>query len=394
VPRYPVSDHCDGARFFNPYAPAGRSLAEVWRWMRTRERTAWPASVPSPPVHPPPPAHVEPGHVAVTFIGHSTFLVRTASAVMITDPVFTTHAGPFGRLGPRRVRPPAIALRDLPRVDLVLLSHNHYDHLQPSSLAALSPAALVTALGVGRHVPPLRGRHVPPEGGSYRSPEGSPPEGGRDVPPEGGRDVPPEGGRDVPPEGGSYELSHGNPVAAAFRRNVQELDWWQSVQIGDATITAVPAQHFSARTAWDRNATLWCGFVVEVDGVTIYFAGDTGYTPQFAEIGDRFPAVDVALLPIGAYEPRWFMEPVHMNPDEAVRAHVDAGARVSVGMHFGTFQLTDEGIDDPLRALDAARTRHDVAPSAFRVLDFGETCVLRAAVAERHRRPGDHEARR
>jgi L-ascorbate metabolism protein UlaG (beta-lactamase superfamily) len=319
VPRYPVSDHCDGARFFNPYAPAGRSLAEVWRWMRTRERTAWPASVPLS-VHAPPPARVEPGRAAVTFIGHSTFLVRTASTVMITDPVFTTHAGPFGRLGPRRVRPPAIARRDLPRVDLVLLSHNHYDHLQPSSLRALSGASIVTALGVGRHVPPLRGRHV------------------------------------------------------------QELDWWQQVEIGNATITAVPAQHFSARTAWDRNATLWCGFVVEVDGVTTYFAGDTGYTPQFAEIGDRFPAIDVALLPIGAYEPRWFMEPVHMNPDEAVRAHVDAGARVSVGMHFGTFQLTDEGIDDPLRALDAARVRHDVAPDAFRVLGFGETCVLAAAV--------------
>ena len=157
-------------------------------------------------------------------------------------------------------------------------------------------------------------------------------------------------GRHVPPEGG---------------RNVHELDWWQQVGIAGATITAVPAQHFSARTPWDRNATLWCGLVVEVDGVTIYFAGDTGYAPQFAEIGDRVPSIDVALLPIGAYEPRWFMEPMHMNPDEAVRAHLDTGARVSVGMHFGTFQLTDEGIDDPLRRLDAARVRHDVAPDAL-----------------------------
>ena len=330
---YPVSDHCDGERFFNPHAIAGRSLAEVWRWMRTRERAAWPAAV-ALARHAPPPARVEPGKVAVTFIGHSTFLLRTASMVLITDPVFTRRAGPLGRLfGPPRVRPPAVPLRDLPGVDVVLLSHNHYDHLQPSSLRALRGGSVVTALGVGRHVP------------------------------------------DLP-------------------RKVTELDWWQEVRLGTATITAVPAQHFSARTPWDRNRTLWCGFVVEVDGVTLYFAGDSGYSLQFAEIGDRFPSIDVALLPIGAYEPRWFMQPMHMNPDEAVRAHLDTGARVSVGMHFGTFQLTDEAIDEPLRALDAARTRHDVALDAFRVLDFGETCVFAAADEEPYRRPGDQEVRR
>ena len=338
MPLYPVSDHCDGERFFNPHAISGRSLAEVWRWMRTRERAAWPASAALHP-HPPPPVRVEPGQAAVTFIGHSTFLVRTASMVLITDPVFTTRAGPFGRLvGPRRVRPPAIPLRGLPRIDAVLLSHNHYDHLQPSSLRALAGASIVTTLGVGRHVPGL------------------------------------------PPEGGSHRTSPREPGASAFRRNVTELDWWQEARVGAATVTAVPAQHFSARTPWDRNRTLWCGFVVEVDGVTLYFAGDSGYSPQFAEIGDRFGAIDVALMPIGAYEPRWFMQPMHMNPDEAVRAHLDTGARVSVGMHFGTFQLTDEAIDEPLRALEAARLRHDVASGAFRVLDFGETATFTASV--------------
>jgi L-ascorbate metabolism protein UlaG (beta-lactamase superfamily) len=302
--------------------------------MRTRERTAWPASVPPPSPHAPPPARMDRGQAAVTFIGHSTFLIRTASQVMITDPVFTTHAGPFGRLGPRRVRPPAIPLRDVPRVDLILLSHNHYDHLQRSCLAALGDARIVTALGVGRHVPPGR---------------------------------------------------------STSRRTLTELDWWQDTRIGDATVTCVPAQHFSARTPWDRNRTLWCGLVVDVDGVTIYFAGDTGYTPQFAEIRDRFPSVDVALLPIGAYEPRWFMQPMHMNPDEAVRAHVDVGARVSLGMHFGTFQLTDEAIDEPLRALERARVQHGVAPETFRVVDFGETCVVAAADEKHHRRSGDEE---
>jgi L-ascorbate metabolism protein UlaG (beta-lactamase superfamily) len=312
VAKYPVSDHCDGERFFNPHENA-RPLGDVVKWMRTRQRTPWPSRVALVP-HDPPPARVDPGRVAVTFIGHSTFLLRTASTVILTDPVFTQHAGPFGRLGPPRVRPPAIAIRDLPPVDLVLVSHNHYDHLQPSSLRAFKDTAtFVAPLGAGSHT----GVRVSPE-----------------------------------------------------------LDWWQSRRVGDAEVTCVPAQHFSARTPWDRNRTLWCGFVVRVDGVVLYFAADTGYTPQFVEIGTRCPSIDLALLPIGAYEPRWFMSPVHMNPEEAVRAHLDVRARVSLGMHFGTFQLTDEGIDEPVRALERAREQHGVAPASFRVLDFGESVVL------------------
>ena len=143
-------------------------------------------------------------------------------------------------------------------------------------------------------------------------------------------------------------------------------------------ITAVPAQHFSARTPFDRNRTLWCGFVVQSGGVTFYFAGDSGYSPQFAEIGRRCPGIDLALIPIGAYEPRWFMEPVHANPEEAVRMHRDVGARLSIGMHFGTFRLTDEGIDDPLRALAAARSGAGLRDDAFRILDFGESVVVPA----------------
>ncbi|MCA1652287.1 MAG: MBL fold metallo-hydrolase [Acidobacteria bacterium] len=320
MPTYPISDHCDGRRFFNPHRQA-RPLKDVVTWMRTRQRTVWPAHVPLVP-HPAPPARVAPGDVAVTFIGHSTFLIRTASTVIITDPVFTSNAGPFGRLGPPRVRPPALAPADLPPIDVVLVSHNHYDHLQPSSLRLFgATAAYVAPLGGGQFLP----RKKLPPGGS---------------------------------------------------RLTYELDWWGSASVGPADVTCVPAQHFSARTAWDRDRTLWCGFVVRVDGVTIYFAGDSGYSPQFAEIGTRCPGIDVALIPIGAYEPRWFMSPVHMNPDEAVRAHLDVNARVSIAMHFGTFQLTDEAIDEPLRALERARQQHGVAEDAFRALDFGETVTL------------------
>jgi L-ascorbate metabolism protein UlaG (beta-lactamase superfamily) len=345
---YPISDHCDGERFFNPGENA-RPLGDVLKWMRTRQRTAWPKRLPLAP-HPPPPPAVGRGEAAVTFIGHSTFLIRTASTVILTDPVFTSHAGPFGRMGPRRVRPPAIDPASLPPVDLVLVSHNHYDHLQPSSLRLVAESAtFVAPLGVARQL------SLPPKGGSYMVGRGQ---------------------VSSPTNASSKDPSQANPVVSAFRRKIEELDWWQSATAAGAEITCVPAQHFSARTPWDRNRTLWCGYVVRVDGVTLYFAGDSGYSPQFAEIGARCPSIDVALLPIGAYEPRWFMKPVHMNPDEAVRAHRDVRARVSIGMHFGTFQLTDEAIDEPLRALDRARAAHGVGRDAFRVLDFGETQVL------------------
>ena len=325
MPKYPVSDHCDGERFFNPYENA-RPLSDVIKWARTRQRTPWPSHVPLQP-RDPPPTRVDPGRVAVTFIGHSTFLLRTASSVILTDPVFTTHAGPFGRLGPARVRPPGIAATAVPPVDIVLVSHNHYDHLQPSSLRRFwESATFVAPLGVG-------------------------------------------GQLGLPPE---RKIDERRPE----RRKIHELDWWQTTRIGDAEITCVPAQHFSARTPWDRNRTLWCGYVVRVDGVVIYFAADTGYTPQFKQIGERCPSIDLALLPIGAYEPRWFMSPIHMNPEEAVRAHQDVCARLSIGMHFGTFQLTDEGIDEPLRALDQAKASHGVKAESFRTLEFGESVVV------------------
>ena len=316
--RFPESDHCDGERFFSPWASTDRGLKELREWRRRRQRSGWPDHVPLAR-HEPPPAVVERGKIAVTFIGHSTFVLRTSDAVIITDPVFTTHAGPFGRLGPRRVRPPAIPLEDLPAIDVALVSHSHYDHLQPSSLRAIArrgSPAFVTSLGLR---PYLEGLGLP---------------------------------------------------------RVTDLDWWEATDVGGARVTGVPAQHFSARTPWDRNRTLWSGFVVESGDATVYFAADSGYCPAFAEIGRRFPRIDVALIPIGAYEPRWFMQPLHVNPEEAVRIHLDVAPRVSVGMHFGTFQLTDEAIDEPLRALERARAARGVPAEAFRTLDFGETLVF------------------
>jgi len=168
-------------------------------------------------------------------------------------------------------------------------------------------------------------------------------------------------------------LDNARHLAKAGIKSAVELDWWDSAELAGARATYVPAQHFSARTLYDRNRSLWGGFVVEAGGAVVYFAGDAGYSPHFAEIGQRFPRIDLALLPIGAYEPRWFMSQQHMNPAEAVRAFRDLGARRGIGMHFGTFQLTDEAIDAPVHALRQARAASGLPENDFDVLAFGET---------------------
>jgi L-ascorbate metabolism protein UlaG (beta-lactamase superfamily) len=321
MPPFPVSDHCDGALFRNP---AGRRQAlgfsQLPRWWYQRitgkHYQPWPRSVPAPRT-PVLPEGVPAGQLAATFIGHSTFLLQLPGLNLLTDPVFASHAGPFGLLGPRRIRPAALRLGELPRIDVVLLSHCHYDHLDLAALRWLSQhhrPAIVTTLGNRAW---LEARGV---------------------------------------------------------ARVTELDWWQSHHPA-ANLEAIctPAQHFAARTPWDKNRTLWGGFMLRTAAGLVYFAGDSGWAPHFAEINARIGAPALALLPIGAYEPRWFMEPVHMNPDEAVRAHLALGAKQSLGMHFGSFQLTDEAIDAPLRDLAAARTAQGVPESAFTTLDFGAT---------------------
>jgi L-ascorbate metabolism protein UlaG (beta-lactamase superfamily) len=291
----------------------------VLRWWRTRTAVAWPERLPLAP-HAPPPNRAPAGSIALTSIGHATFLVQTGRVGVLTDPVFTSHAGPFGRLGPRRVRPPGLAIEALPRIDLVLLSHNHYDHLQPASLGA-----------VARRDDPL-----------FIVPLGL----------------------------GAYLARHG------IRRTV-EMDWWGEAEpLPGVRVTCVPAQHFSARTLRDRNLTLWAGFVLEADNASIYFAGDSGYSPHFGEIGRRIGSLDLALVPIGAYEPRWFMQPAHVNPAEAVQIHRDVGAHVSVGMHYGTFHLADEPFDEPLALLAEARAAAGLRDEEFTTLEAGETRVF------------------
>jgi L-ascorbate metabolism protein UlaG (beta-lactamase superfamily) len=258
--------------------------------------------------------------VAVTFVGHASVLARLGDTTLLTDPHFSTHAGAFGRLGAPRVRPPGIPPEALPPISVVFVSHDHYDHLDVPSLRWLDAhrePLFVTCLGVRDR---LRREGL---------------------------------------------------------RRVVELDWWETLTVHDVTVTVTPAQHWSKRGAFDEFTTLWGGcFVRQRDGASLYFAGDSGYAPCFADVRERLGAPDVALLPIGAYEPRWIMQDNHMNPDEAVRAHLDLGAGASVAIHHAFFRLGDEGFDEPIRDLEVARRAHGVAPEAFRVLDVGESALL------------------
>ncbi len=331
---YPISDHFDGKHFFNP-EPTIRSnstrkrlgfLSFVIQRLRANPEdwAKWPARIENK-VFPAPGGEVAAGSVEVSFIGHSCFLIRLPGLSVLTDPVFSERCSPFSFVGPKRVRDPGIALEALPKIDLVLLSHNHYDHLDVASLQKLRRRfpgmRIVTSLGNAKF---LAGKGLP---------------------------------------------------------GAVELDWWEAHGLGETRITATPARHFAARTLWDRNETLWVGFVLEHRGTKIYFAGDSGYTKFFSEIGARLGPPDISLLPIGAYEPRWFMGPVHMNPADAVRAFLDLGTGQAIGCHFGTFQLTAEAIDQPEIDLEVAKAEAGIADQKFITLDFGETRRFAAAGA-------------
>ncbi|MGH9720047.1 MAG: MBL fold metallo-hydrolase [Bryobacteraceae bacterium] len=310
-----MSDHFDGRRFVNPTGTAGQPFSAVLRMLRER-RTPWPRRIDDPARRPP---AVDGAAAVVTFIGHATFLIQTQVGNLLTDPMYSERAGPLNLFGPRRVRQPAVRFDDLPPISTVLLSHNHYDHCDPRTLRMLAKRFDPVV------VTPLRNAAL---------------------------------------------------VRSAGIRRVEELDWWQEATAPALPITLTPAQHFSARTPFDRNRALWGGFMLVTSDVRIFFAGDTAYTDCFREIRRRLGPIDLALLPIGAYEPRWFMQAVHMNPVEAVQAHMDLEASRTIGMHFGTFQMTTEGIDEPLRALEDARRASNVSLSRFRTLGFGESMRL------------------
>jgi L-ascorbate metabolism protein UlaG (beta-lactamase superfamily) len=316
-PKYkgPVSDHFDGKKFFTPGGKPAKGLGDVLQWMMKRRRGPWkPQS--QLPLGDKPAARTDSG-IHITFVNHSTFLIQVDGVNILTDPVWSERTSPFQWAGPKRTRPPGIRMEDLPEIDFVLLSHNHYDHLDWNSLKTL----------VKKHEPGI---------------------------------IVPLGVKAFLAENGIY--------------NAIELDWWQESSVNDSmTIQSVPAQHFSGRGMYDRDATLWCGYVIKRPGGNVYFVGDTGYhSSMFREIGERCAPIEVALVPIGAYKPEWFMSPIHCSPAEAVIIHLETKAKQSIATHFGTFPLADDGLDDPVTELNKALNHQGILPESFLVLKEGE----------------------
>lgn len=318
---YPMSNHYDGTSFRNTDASANvaRGVIDFLTWRLTADAKAWPARVANT-ARPQLPARVAPGTAYVTLINHASELIQVDGLNIITDPIFSERASPLRWAGPKRVRAPGIPWQQLPKIDVVLISHNHYDHLD-----------LPTAKALWQRDRPL---FIVP-------------------------------------------LGNANLLKGVGVARIIELDWWQDHGLApDQTITMMQAQHWSARGIADRNRALWGGFLVRAGGLKIFFAGDTGYNSHFREIYQRYGAIDVSILPIGGYEPRWFMKPQHMNPAEAVQAHRDLYASLSVGMHFGTFQLTDEGIDEPVLALQQSVQAQGLSPTEFLAPSNGETAIF------------------
>lgn len=264
---------------------------------------------------------------AITWIGHATMLAQFGGLNIITDPMFSERASPLSFIGAKRHVAPGVALAELPHIDVVLVSHNHYDHLDDASVRALNaqadgPPLFVVPLGIKAW------------------------------------------------------------MAKRSIANVVELDWWQSHCIGSVEVVLTPVQHWSARGLNDQLATLWGGYAVFAPDFHLFFAGDTGYSKDFSDIRERFAdrqgndGFDVALIPLGGYEPRWFMETQHVNPAEAVQIHIDLAAKRSVGVHWGTFELTDESLDDPPKRLVQARQDKGIAEDAFFVMAIAETRKL------------------
>nr|WP_194457735.1 MBL fold metallo-hydrolase [Bradyrhizobium sp. CCBAU 53421] len=315
-----VSDHFDGLHFFDPDGSPPKSLGEVLRWQfgSGRQRAVWPDWAPSPFADTPPP-RVDGDKVRFCFVGHASWLIQTGGLNILVDPVWSMRASPFSFAGPKRHNDPGIAFGKLPRIDVVLVSHGHYDHLDVATLSKLN------ATFAPRVITPL--------------------------------------GNDV-----TMRASDAAIKAEAF-------DWHQRVELGGGlAVTLVPTRHWSARGLFDRNKALWASFVLETPAGKLYIVCDSGYGDgrHFRRVAEAHGPLRLAILPIGAYEPRWFMRDQHMNPEDAVKALADCGAAQALAHHHGTFQLTDEAIDAPAIALREALDAAKVPRERFVALKPGQ----------------------
>ena len=314
----PPSDHFDGTYFFDPDGSPPKKLWEVLRWQVTKQAAKWPASAPSGFSDTPPP-QVTGNKARFSFVGHASWLIQTAGLNILVDPVWSERASPVSFAGPKRVNDPGIPFDKLPPIDLVLVSHGHYDHLDVRTLSKLA------AKFSPRVITPL--------------------------------------GNDV------TMISTDSAIRA------EGFDWGSRIEIGNGVaVTLVPTRHWSARGLFDRNKALWASFVLETPAGKIYLVCDSGYGTgaHFRRVREMHGPIRAATLPIGAYEPRWFMREMHMNPDDAVKALADCGAEVALAHHHGTFQLTDEAIDAPANALAVALDAAKLPGERFVALKPGQ----------------------
>ncbi len=294
-------------------------FADILKWVFNRKKAIWPKWINSNP-GPAPVYRVTGPEVRITFVNHSTLLIQADGMNILTDPIWSDRAGPLSFVGAKRVRAPGIEFEELSPVDAVLVSHNHYDHMDIRTLRALdkkySPLFLV---GLGNR--------------EFLEKKGL--------------------------------------------KRVEELDWWEKTSLSNGRyVFFVPAQHFSGRTPWNIDKSLWGGFVIESSGGHIYFAGDTGFGKFIEQLHENFADIRVALLPIGAFEPRWFMSPIHMDPGDAVRAHQILKSGLSIGIHIGTFHLADEGINAPVEQLEKNLRENGLDKGEFIILEPGETALV------------------
>lgn len=319
--KYPITDHYDGERFYHAGHHVDKSFWTVLKWNFTRPDAKYPDWIENT-AKPELPVELPVGQVAATFVNHATFLVQTKNFNFLTDPVWSKRVSPFSFIGPERIRNPGINFDELPKIHFVVISHNHYDHMDLQTIEDLHKKfkpVFIIALANAKHFKNIKGIQT------------------------------------------------------------IELDWWQSTTITNngetAKISLVPTQHWSARWLTDKRESLWGSYVVEADQRKVYFAGDTGYENNFFKrIGETWKGFDLALIPIGAYEPRWFMKFNHVNPEESVQVHLDIKSKMSVGMHFGTFRLSDELFGQPEKDLEIAKKKLGV--DNFITLDVGQTKIF------------------
>ena len=320
----PVSDHFDGKRFYDPDGVPPKSLSDLLRWQfgGGRKRVDWPEWVPSPHADAPPPL-VDGAKVRLSFIGHVSWLIQTGGLNILVDPVWSERVSPVSFAGPKRRNEPGIAFEALPRIDVVLVSHGHYDHLDISTVSKLTA------------------RFSP---------------------------------RVVTPLGNDLTMRAVDPKIRA-----EAFDWHDRVALNDEiAVSLVPTRHWSARGVFDRNKALWASFVLETPAGKIYIVCDSGYGEglHFRRVAEAHGPLKLAILPIGAYEPRWFMRDQHMDPYDAVKALQDCGAAAALAHHHGTFQLTDEAIDAPATTLGHALDEAGIPRERFAVLKPGQVVEI------------------